>query len=362
MAGIGTKRAHDWEVSEMEEGREVCVHGIPSKVSPRKESRKTKGCFYFDARLTDGKKTARIFSFNTTHMAAVKKAAEEQTAIALENCDVKSSKINGSLEVQLRRHTKVVASQRKISLGEDGGAAAGTPLVKVMQVKGVAVGEKVSLKCKIIKVSEPEIVTKKATGKQLKKQNVIVADESGQCRLVLWESDVGGLEEGRTYLLVDVAVRKYNFTRHLSYNQESTHELADDLQEVDDSDNDDDGGDGDEYGRVVEGEITLVKSASEYLSCRACKCKVIMKSETLAKCNKCGSYMKASACSVGKAATFTVMDAATKQEIELSAFDPVLEEMVEGLEGASVALKLLAGPPRRYRYNEEKRVFAVAKV
>lgn len=84
MAGIGTKRAHDWEVSEMEEGREVCVHGIPSKVSPRKESRKTKGCFYFDARLTDGKKTARIFSFDTTHMAAVKKAAEEQMAIALE--------------------------------------------------------------------------------------------------------------------------------------------------------------------------------------------------------------------------------------------------------------------------------------
>ena len=37
----------EWEVSDIEEGKGISVHGIPIYVSPMKESSKTKGLHYF---------------------------------------------------------------------------------------------------------------------------------------------------------------------------------------------------------------------------------------------------------------------------------------------------------------------------
>ena len=61
MASIGSKRSREWDVSEIEEAREACVHGIPTRVSP-KESRHTKGIYYFEAQLYDGKRSTRVVS------------------------------------------------------------------------------------------------------------------------------------------------------------------------------------------------------------------------------------------------------------------------------------------------------------
>ena len=64
MASLGKRES---DVSEMEEGKDTCVHGIPVHVSPKKESRNTKGLYYFDAKLSDGKKCARLVSFDIAH-------------------------------------------------------------------------------------------------------------------------------------------------------------------------------------------------------------------------------------------------------------------------------------------------------
>ena len=52
-------------------------------------------------------------------------------------------------------------------------------------------------------------VVRKSDGKELQKQGVVIGDETGSCRLVLWEEDVGSLEEGKSYHLLDVVVRMY---------------------------------------------------------------------------------------------------------------------------------------------------------
>ena len=39
------------------------VHGIPIYMSPTRESSKTKGLHYFEARLSNGKKCVRVISF-----------------------------------------------------------------------------------------------------------------------------------------------------------------------------------------------------------------------------------------------------------------------------------------------------------
>ena len=87
MASIGNKR--DWEVSEIEEGKGVCVHGIPVNVSPAKENRNSKGVFYFEAKLSDGKRSARVVSFDTSHLDSMKKAEVEQSVVALNNSTVR---------------------------------------------------------------------------------------------------------------------------------------------------------------------------------------------------------------------------------------------------------------------------------
>ena len=67
----------------MEEGKGVCVHGIPINVSPAKEGRKAKGVYYLEAKLSDGKRSARVVSFDIAQLEAVKKAEAEQSVMAL---------------------------------------------------------------------------------------------------------------------------------------------------------------------------------------------------------------------------------------------------------------------------------------
>ena len=71
------------------EGR---VHGIPTRVSP-KESRHTKGIYYFEAQLYDGKRSTWVVSFDTAHLAAMKKAADEKTVVTVKNCIVKPNTV-----------------------------------------------------------------------------------------------------------------------------------------------------------------------------------------------------------------------------------------------------------------------------
>ena len=64
---VSIENKQDWEVSEIEEKKGVCIHGIPVNVSPVKESLSSKGVFYFEANLSDGKHSARLVPFDTSH-------------------------------------------------------------------------------------------------------------------------------------------------------------------------------------------------------------------------------------------------------------------------------------------------------
>ena len=113
--------------------------------------------------------------------------------------------------MQLHSRSKVISSPRQLSLEEQDAEAGASKDVKVMDIACLSLGQVISMKCKVMKVGELSSVKKRDSERSLKKQNVKVADGSGQCRLVLWEEDIDVLEEGRTYLLSDVVVREYNF-------------------------------------------------------------------------------------------------------------------------------------------------------
>ena len=349
----GTKRERDWEVSDIEEGKGISVHGIPIYVSPIRESSKTKGLHYFEARLSDGKKCARVVSFETSHRSAMKKAEENQEVVLLANSTAKKSSFSSETEVHMDKRSKVLESPRKISLGD---IVPFKKAVKIADIVSLSAGQNFDVTCKVVKINDVEKVKKKKEdGKELRKQELVVGDETGSCRLVLWEEDVQSLEEGKSYRLGDVGVRKFGVNKYLSYLKTSTKESVDDLEEV----NDDEVGweETEHSGRVASGEISAVISVAEYHCCKLCRSKVEIQ-DVLATCTKCSAVMKVTCCCESKSAKFVVTQD-TGHDTTLSAFEPVLSHIVEGVSGRDLTTKVLMTSPKVFRFNDRNIVFSV---
>ena len=154
MASVpGQKRERDWEVSEMEEGKGVNVHGIPVCVSPVRDSRSTTGVSYFEAKLSDGKKCVRVVSFEPSHRDALKKAQENKEVVKLVNSDTKKSTFSCETEVHLHKRSKVMNSPVKMTLGD---SVPFTKPVKISEIVTLSVGQSISVTCKVVKVGEVE--------------------------------------------------------------------------------------------------------------------------------------------------------------------------------------------------------------
>lgn len=140
----GSKR--EWEVSEIDEGKGMFIHGIPVNVSPARESRSTKGVFLFEANLSDGKSSTRVVSFDPGHRVAMKKAEEEGSVVALSNSIVKKSTLSSELEVHLSKCSKVMSSPRKLSLGDAVLLSGRT--IKIADIATLTVSQEIEVRCK----------------------------------------------------------------------------------------------------------------------------------------------------------------------------------------------------------------------
>ena len=107
------------------------------------------------------------------------------------------------------------------------------------------------------------------------------------------------------------------------------------------------------------GEVSTVISTTEYACCKVCKSKVVSEDGVIAECTKCCAVMKLSSCSQSKSAKFIVTDAASGRETTLSAFEPILSQIVDGVSGPSLSVKLLMAPQKSFRFNESSVVFSV---
>ena len=132
------------------------------------------------------------------------------------------------------------------------------------------VNQVIEVKGEVCEVKDVEDVKKKnGDGKMLQKQDVLIGDETKSCRLVLWEQDLNSVEEQKSYQFVGVGVRMFGGSKYLSFTADSTKELAEDLEDVNEEcigDEEDE----EQSGRTVRGEIVSVISATEYLSCKFC--------------------------------------------------------------------------------------------
>lgn len=82
----------DYDVSEIECPLDkATVHGIVTDLSPIKSSRKNEQIKYFNAKLTDGKKTVRVVSFSPRLRDDLAKSHAKVSPIAFVGCQIKET-------------------------------------------------------------------------------------------------------------------------------------------------------------------------------------------------------------------------------------------------------------------------------
>ena len=332
---MAQKRKH-FEVSEMEEEENVTIHGVVVEVSPVRPSRNNPNLKLFSGKLSDGVKVARVISFDPKLHPSFAKCREEGKSVALVNCRVQEGKFgDGALEIVASKHTRVEGSPKKFKLDtvKEGCNAVE---VKVEEVAKLSVNQHITVVGKVVKVGVPGEVTSKLYNKQLMKQECIVRDSNGSCRIVLWETDVGKLNEGKSYRLEKVLVRQYGGVNYLSMCEGAeAEEIADIGEVVSDEEAEERGEEGQ---HLAEGEIVAVLGVDEYPNCVSCKGKINGVSDVMGECTKCRAKVKLSRCGKSIRAKFMV-EGVDKKSWCLTAFNDEVMEIVSGASGESTAEK-----------------------
>ena len=339
------------------EEKDLCVHGVPISLSPKKKSRRNESLSYFDGSLSDGKKSLRMVSFNTNLFPQMKKAEESESVLAVNHADVKRSSRSGELEIFINSKCDVGDSSLEVDIdalkSRPGGCKSS---VKIADLLSVSLSQVVNVVAKVVSIKDVEEVTKK-DGHALKKQDVIIGDESGSCRLVLWEGDVRSVEEGKTYRFNGLTVKQYDFHKYLSLGANGSKTECEDLGEV----NEEDllAEESDSKMKCITGEVLCVISSSEYPTCKLCNSRVVEDGVT-GSCSKCKAVYKMSKCPVSKSAKVVVSDVSTGKEYTLSIFEPLLSRVVEGVSGATLSMKLVLAPCLTYKFNDRNVIFSVS--
>ena len=115
------KLEQDFDVSEVDGTySDVNIHGVITDLSPVKVSRKSDKIRYFDGKLTDGKKTMRIVSFEPVLRDGMDKTRLERSPVAIMNCQVKETTFSTTdkFEILASKRSKVQSSPHKMDLPE----------------------------------------------------------------------------------------------------------------------------------------------------------------------------------------------------------------------------------------------------
>ena len=261
------------------------VHGVVTRLSPVKTSENTKRQ-YFDAAITDGKKSVRIVSFLPSLRETLDDVRKTQSTVSLIDCTISSDK--GQETIYLNEKTQVQNSPKKFSVP----AACGTSSTKMCDPSTICRNTDISVLVKVVSLSPPETVTNK-DGKVLTTQDCMVGDASCKGRLVLWEEDIGSLLIGNSYNVIDVGIRHFRGMQFLSITPNSTIKEAADIGDVSEEET----GDTDRaiVTRIIEGEIAGVRAFS-YTGCSACNVKIQALDDISGECLKCNTMVKLSMC------------------------------------------------------------------
>ena len=333
---MSVKRKIEFDVSEVDAAHEnVTIHGVVGCLSPIKESKKQSQTKYFNGAISDGHKTLRMVSFVPALREELQK--QEKSTVALVNCLVKKSRFvqNTSSEVQespqyevfLTNRTKVIASPSKkfrVTTSDlDANSTNNVPsTISVEELQLVALNNRITLSAKVLIVGDAETVTTKDE-RTLHKQECVIGDDSGTCRIVLWEQDIGRLSLHNTYHMENLTTRMFDGKKYVSVSANTTIAQVDDIQTVAVPDLNDVG-----VKRFV-GEIAGVMTMNEYFGCIACNGKVNQQdsSSLIGECTKCSMKIKIKKCAVKRVAKVKIIKSSGGEIVDATFFDDQLKKL-----------------------------------
>ena len=148
-----------------------------------------------------------------------------------------------------------------------------------------------------------------------------------------------------------ISVSEYNFHKSLSAGPDSTFAQVEDLCAMKEEHSDDE--DSSSAFTTIEGEIDVIISVDEYRCCCTCKAKVTPVNDIVSECSKCSSAMKLVKCD--NAATAKVVLEGDQVRV-VTMFTPIIDDLINTIDGDTVAMKLLSAPP--YYFNVDKKTLS----
>ena len=348
------------DVLDIEVGDNATIHAVVLELSPVRPSENNPDIRYFRGKLSDGKKTARLISFEPNLRPSLERSREDKKPVALVSCKIQEGKFDSNLEIVTSKHTKVESSPKKFKV-DDTSEASGVPDITIDEVVQLTVNQVINVVGKVVQVNVATEVTSKQKGKPLFKQDCIISDAKGSIRIVLWQNDTDKLKEGLSYRLNKVLIRQYSGVKYLSFSEDASVDEVPDIGEVVSADDLETREDQQQTNYVAEGEITAVLSVDDYISCVSCKGKVKALSEIVGECLKCCAKVKMSRCGRNTSVKF-VVEGSEDKSWRLTAFKEQVDAIVSDQQGNSIEDKMLSAPPMKFYYTSTNIVKAIRKI
>ena len=140
------------------------VSAVVASLSPIKPNK------YFDGELTDGECVIRLVGFDKSKQRQLQMFCDSKMPVTLRDCQVQLNKFKSTLEVVLKKHTKIEPSQLKFDVSD-----MKTVGSSQINLPDQSEHDRVTVKVSVLKVYEQVQV---GAGKT--KQEVLVADSTGQ--------------------------------------------------------------------------------------------------------------------------------------------------------------------------------------
>ena len=264
----------DFDVADVEPSSCATVHGMCVSLSPQKIGKRD--CRYFDGKLSDGKKTIRVISFEPKLHSKMMQLKEDKCPMAISKCSIQESNasthVNRQYKVKISSRSGVNVSPKKNEVSASEEDTSTSVLSSLNDLCGMDLYQKVSVIGKVISVEQEGTVISK-DNKELRKQDCFIADSETKCRVVLWEHSVDALKLDKTYKLSGVTLRIFDGAKYLSGSAGALFEELDDLGNVETTVNQLD--ERRSTSKVLCGKIIVVSSVEEYRSCLTCMCKMV---------------------------------------------------------------------------------------
>lgn len=180
-----------------------------------------------------------------------------------------------------------------------------------------------------------EQVVKKGIGKQLSKQDFVIADGTGTCRGVAWEQVVGKLKVDGCYKIMNATIQSFNGSKYLLLGEKSLVQDVEDIGYI----TDELSFDGNGGISVMKADVIAVIKIESYPSCQNCN-GMVVEVRGIGKCSKCGTKIKMEK-SKNKNVARVILEDDQGKEHKVTIFDDVVQQIANFGEVVDISEHLL---------------------